>query len=145
MFSTRENLSAKSRKCGSDIDVCLDLFHKSISVGPVYKWFKESVTKVYTFSDASYPQYFSGILSVDNVEWICTTCKKSFTSGKVPKLAIANGMKRPSKPKELELNPLEERLIALRIPFMQLRELPRGRQYSIKGNVVNVPVQFSLL
>ena len=44
------------------------------------------------------------------------------------------------KPKELELFPLEERLIALRIPFMQIRELPRGRQLSVKGNVVNVPV-----
>ena len=50
-------------------------------------------------------------------------------------------MKWPSKPKELELHPLEERLIALCIPFMQLRELPRGRQYSFKDNVENVPVQ----
>ena len=41
---------------------------------------------------------------------------------------------------KLYLHPLEERLIYLRIPFMQVRELPRGRQYSVKGNVVNVPV-----
>lgn len=40
----------------------------------------------------------------------------------------------PSKPKELELTELEERL-----PFMQLREKPRGGQLSINGNVVNVP------
>ena len=79
------------------------------------------------------------------MEWICSTCNKSITSGKVPKLSIANGVKWPSKPKELELYPLEESLIALRIPFMQLRELPRGRQYSIKGNVVNVPVQIQLV
>jgi hypothetical protein len=50
-----------------------------------------------------------------------------------------NGMKWPEKPFELQLFPLEERLISLRIPFMQLRELPKGRQYSVKGNVVNVP------
>ena len=75
------------------------------------------------------------------MEWICSICNKSITSGKVPKLSIANGMKWPSKPKDLELYPLEERLIALHIPFMQLSKLPRGRQYSIKGNVVNVPVQ----
>lgn len=49
-------------------------------------------------------------------------------------------MEWPTKPKELDLFPLEERLIALRIPFMQIRELPRGRQLSVKGNVVNVPV-----
>ena len=45
-----------------------------------------------------------------------------------------------TKPKELELFPLEEHLIALRIPFMQMRELRRGCQLSVKGNVVNVPV-----
>ena len=50
-------------------------------------------------------------------------------------------MKWPEKPKELQLFPLEERLISLRIPFMQIRELPRGRQYSVKGNVVNVPTE----
>ena len=49
-------------------------------------------------------------------------------------------MKWPDKPPELNLHQLEERLIALRIPFMQIRELPRGGQYSLKGNVINVPV-----
>ena len=48
-------------------------------------------------------------------------------------------MKWPNRPPELNLHQLEERLIALRIPFMQIRELPRGGQYSLKGNVINVP------
>ena len=39
---------------------------------------------------------------------------------------------------KLNLHQLEERLIALRIPFMQIRGLPRGGQYSLK--VINVPV-----
>ncbi|CAC5394741.1 unnamed protein product [Mytilus coruscus] len=47
----------------------------------------------------------------------------------------------PQKPKELNLYPLEERLLSLRIPFMQIRQLPRGGQLSVKGNVVNVPVE----
>ena len=34
---------------------------------------------------------------------------------------------------------MEESLVAARTPFMQLRELPRGGQASITGNVVNVP------
>ena len=49
-------------------------------------------------------------------------------------------MKWPEKPRELDLHQLEERLIALHIPFLQIRELPRGGQYSLKGNVINVPV-----
>ena len=49
-------------------------------------------------------------------------------------------MRWPEKPQVLNLHPLEERLISQRIPFMQIRELPRGGQMSVKGNVVNVPV-----
>ena len=49
-------------------------------------------------------------------------------------------MSFPEKPEELDLHSLEERLISFRIPFMQIRELPRGRQYSVKDNVLNVPV-----
>ena len=48
-------------------------------------------------------------------------------------------MSFPNKPSVLDLTPLEERLISPRIPFMQIRELPRGGQLSIHGNVVNVP------
>ncbi|XP_063415970.1 calponin homology domain-containing protein DDB_G0272472-like [Mytilus trossulus] len=53
----------------------------------------------------------------------------------------ANKMGFPQRPKELNLYPLEERLLSLRIPFMQIRQLPRGGQLSVKGNVVNVPVE----
>ena len=60
--------------------------------------------------------------------------------GKVPKLSIANGMKWSNRPPELDLPQLEERLTSLRIPFMQIREFPRGGQYLLKGNVINVPV-----
>ena len=50
-------------------------------------------------------------------------------------------MNFPEKPKVLNLHQLEERLIALRIPFMQIKELPRNSQLSIKGHIVNVPVE----
>ncbi|PIK45339.1 hypothetical protein BSL78_17804 [Apostichopus japonicus] len=52
-------------------------------------------------------------------------------------------MSLPEVPVELKLHSLEERLVALRTPFMRMRELPRGRQMSIKGNVVNVPADVS--
>ena len=57
-----------------------------------------------------------------------------------PKLSVANGKKWPNRPPEPDLHQPEERLIALRIPFKQIRELTRGGQYSLKGNVINVPV-----
>ena len=43
------------------------------------------------------------------------------------------------QPRFYSTTPLEERLISPRIPFMQIRELPRGGQLSIHGNIVNVP------
>ena len=85
-------------------------------------------------------QYCTGFPSVNNEEWVCHTCLSALRERKCPKLSEANGMKWPDKPSELNLHQLEERLVALRIPFMQIRELPRGGQYSLKGNVINVPV-----
>ena len=84
--------------------------------------------------------YCTQFTSINNEEWVCHTCLGTLRDGKVPKLSVANGMKWPNRPPELDLHQLEERLIALRIPFMQIRELPRGGQYSLKGNVINVPV-----
>ncbi len=75
--------------------------------------------------------------ALKNTEWICSTCLKA---GKLPTCAKANKMTFPEKPDILkDLTPLEERLISPKIPFMQVRELPRGGQLSIHGNVVNVP------
>jgi hypothetical protein len=42
-------------------------------------------------------------------------------------------------PEELKLTKLEERLVSPRLVFMQLREMPRGGQINLKGNIVNVP------
>ena len=147
VFRENEHAATKHRKYGSDLDTCIELFHKNISIGPVYvcscchqTWFKHSVSRVTSLSNYEQQTYLTKFVSVDDKEWVCLTCKSNICAGKVPRLSVLNGMKWPEKPKELELFPLEERLIALRIPFMQIRELPRGRQLSVKGNVVNVPV-----
>ena len=39
-----------------------------------------------------------------------------------------------------DLTPLEERLISPRLPFMQIRHLGIDKQYGLRGNCVNVPV-----
>ena len=39
-----------------------------------------------------------------------------------------------------DLTELEERLVAQRIPFMKIMNLPKGKQKAIFGQVVNVPV-----
>lgn len=82
----------------------------------------------------------NGTKSVNNIEWVCLTCKLHLNAGKIPECSIGNGMKFPHIPSELKgLTQLEERLISPRIPFMMIREQLRGGQFCIKGNVVNVP------
>ena len=124
-------------------------FHSNIAIGPLYvcscchqTWFRKSVSMLKNthISAESRRLHCTNFTSIGNEEWICHTCLIALRECKPPKLSVSNGMKWPDKPPELNLHQLEERLIALRIPFMQIRELPRGGQYSLKGNVINVPV-----
>ena len=85
-------------------------------------------------------QYLLYKLSVDNIEWICRTCEKYLKKNKIAPFAVKNGMLFPEKPSELfDLNELEWRLVAPRIAFQKLMQAPRGKQFKINGNVVNVP------
>ena len=139
----------KSHQKDLTIEESIKRFHSNISIGPLYvcscchqTWFRKSVSMLKNthISAESRSLYCTDFTSVGNEEWICHTCLSALRESKPPKLSVANGMKWPDKPPELNLHQLEERLIALRIPFMQIRELPCGGQYSLKGNVINVPV-----
>ncbi|XP_069110077.1 uncharacterized protein [Argopecten irradians] len=148
VYLEKESKQCKKRRFGDNIQECITVFQRKTERGPEYvctccqqTWFTESVREICPIP--TFPQYkdfYTGFKSVDGKEWICHTCLASLKKCKVPKLSVKNGMKWPDKPPELDLHPLEERLLALRIPFMQIRELPRGGQYSVKGNVVNVPI-----
>ena len=60
----------------------------------------------------------------------------------MPNLAVANGLDLDEIPLQLQdLNTLEIVLISRRIPFMKLLALPRGKQRTIHGSVVNIPVE----
>lgn len=125
-------------------------FHTKIQQGPIFVcvsceqlWYKRSV---YNFDSVSnnIPHGMSSciqnIQSPDNNTYICHTCYVALSSNKIPTCCTVNGLQFEQIPVELQdLYPLEERLVALRIPFMQIRDLPCGRQLNLKGNVVNVP------
>jgi len=81
----------------------------------------------------------TGVKSINDIEWICSTCHSNLKDGKLPSCAKANKMTFPDKPEVLNSTVLDERLISPRIPFMQIRELPTGGQLSIHRNVINVP------
>ena len=98
-------------------------FHSSIAVGTIVCMYmlpsKHGLEKgVCMLKNINLPKssrlYLTKFTSVNDEEWICHTCMGAIRDGKVPKLSVANGMKWPDKPPELDLHQLEERLISLR-------------------------------
>ena len=144
-----DTLPKSQQKDFKTIQESIKQFHSNIAIGPLYvcscchqTWFRKSVSMLKNthISAESRRLHCTNFTSIGNEEWICHTCLSALRECKPPKLSVSNGMKWPDKPPELNLHQLEEGLIALRIPFMQIREFPRGGQYSLKGNVINVPV-----
>ncbi|KAH7959858.1 hypothetical protein HPB49_014416 [Dermacentor silvarum] len=78
---------------------------------------------------------------------VCASCKDSLIAGRVPAMSVSYGYRYPPRPDHLpELNTVEERLIAPRLPFLSIRRLTHGNgQYGIKGQVVNVPIEVPTL
>ena len=78
-------------------------------------------------------------VSACDKQWICMTCHNALKRGLLPAQAKANNLDLDDVPVELsDLNPLEIRLISLRIPFMKMVALPCGKQRAIHGPAVNV-------
>lgn len=76
----------------------------------------------------------------------CTTCHTHLARKSLPAYAKPNGIRFPVLPLEItQLNTLEARLVAMRIEFGRFHELPRSRQHSLKGSIINVPVNMPTL
>ena len=151
---SNETSTKHAQKYGQNLTECVSHFHDMIAIGPTFvctcchqTWFSHSVVEVNAkLSSVSIElknKYFTGKVSEKNREWLCRTCLVQLKQCKIPKLAVANGLSFPTKPPELCLYALEERLISLRIPFMSLYNLPRGGQLQMQGSVVNVPVDIA--
>ena len=64
--------------------------------------------------------------SVDNLTFLCSTCKGSLQRGNMPAMAVANGLalNHPDRP---ILTELESSLISLNINFQKIVLLPKSR------------------
>ena len=153
-YVENEHLLRKKRKLGFSFSDTITKFNEAICQSASYVcsccqqvWFRESVKEVSAIDRISsvnsslLKKCVTSHVSAADCEWICNTCIYNIKREKIPKLAVINGMKFPDRPPELNLNNLEERLISLRIPFMQIRALNSGGQLSLKGSVVNVPAE----
>ena len=85
-------------------------------------------------------------IGLQDKKWICKTCHNTLKRNKLPAQAKANNLHLDVIPSKLsDLNPLELRLISLRIPFMKMVALPCGSQRAIHGPGVNVPTDLTAI
>lgn len=84
----------------------------------------------------------------DILEWVCSTCSRYLSKGKVPPVCQLKYDPFRDLPEELQdISADENELIALRLPFMKVRALdPSARggpkkfgQLCLSGMVINVP------
>ncbi len=147
-----ENKMRHARRYGKNEEDAKRKYLAEIQNGPnvvctscLQLWFPANCTSVdkLTFPNRKrVEECITGTL-FEGKEWLCSTCIRHLKEDRVPPVSYANGMRFYNIPDELTLVQMEERCIALRQPFFQIRELPNGGQKSIKGNVVNVPMDVS--
>ena len=79
----------------------------------------------------------------DSRLYICLTCHKSVSKGKIPCQAVCNKLKVEAAPKVLQdLRRLEKVLISRRILFKKVAIMHGKGEFSkIKGNICNVPIE----
>ncbi|XP_028967629.1 uncharacterized protein LOC114828288 [Galendromus occidentalis] len=77
---------------------------------------------------------------------LCSSCYSTSRRDKVPPMSMTNGYRYPPKPSGLpKLDPISERLVSPRIPYMQIRRLRRDGCHGIVGQVINVPVDVNTM
>ena len=147
-----------AKKVLNEIDSIAEKFRIAIQEGPVHvcssckrTLYKHSVKYVpkhryKNTKKGSMEFILTGYVSFDGHEYICMTCHRALMCGKVPVQSEYNHLQLDAIPDQLSsLCQLEQRLIAQRLPFMQICNLPRGAQKGIHGPVVNVPSNLDTL
>ena len=139
-------LMSTVRASAKPIDAIIEEFIAKVKIGPDYvcaschrMLYKHTVVQ---FKPSKYTKASSELLeklsehacvsNIDGKQWICKTYDGSLSRGVIPTQAKANGMELDDEPDELKsLNALEQRLIALRVPFMKMVALPTGKHKCI--------------
>ena len=74
----------------------------------------------------------------------CSMCRDSLKKDETPKFSILHGPCFPEVPDFIkELNPLEARLVAPKLAFGSIYQLPRGGQFGLKGGMISVAAGMS--
>jgi len=132
IFGNRESqarLKYRKQVQEESLETKLEKFRSKLKEGPTCicvccgsLWFRSSVqstspASMQTKHDNGFIDKIFHVKCSDT--WICRTCYSYTQKGKVPRLALWNGLDFPEIPDILkDLTTLEERLVALRLPFL---------------------------
>jgi hypothetical protein len=137
----------KKKKLQKD---CLSLeelklnFKRIIEEGPVYVccscgclYFKHSVSKLNDDKILKYGEdFYERVITAELGNLACTTCRVAIYKNKIPTICLKNGLNFPDVPHAvLELEPVEERLICPRLPFLRITSKGRERQKGLIGKL----------
>ena len=81
------------------------------------------------------------VQSVDNLFYLCSTCKSSLLGGKMPSMAVGNSLELSTDPERPQLTELENNLIAKTINFQKIVLMHRSRWLQGQGKMISVPVK----
>ena len=135
---------------GKNIENSIKIFHTLTTEGPIYVCsICQQINFLHNLSQITKLKKISKLLeecnthykSIDNIEYICNTCKKYIYKNKVPKLSIKNGCGFNKKPDILDLFCLEERFISPIMAFMLIHQLFPGGQFSLEGGICHLPIE----
>ena len=72
--------------------------------------------------------------------YICHTCKNTLMAGRMPAMAVQNGLQLVDVPDDVKLTELENNLIAQNINFQYIFQLHKSRWAATKNQMISVPV-----
>ena len=130
-------------------------FLKAVHLGPILvcsccsqKLFRNAVSEVTTYLKQKIKEKneemincLLGYTSPDTKIYICSTCRNSLSEGRMPAMAVSNGLEITDIEDGYELTELENNLIAQNINFQKMILLPKSRWAAGKGRMVSVPVE----
>ena len=73
--------------------------------------------------------------------WVCKTCQRYMQEDKMPPICHKNGLEIVNEPKLQRLTKFDNVLIARKIPFMFISQLPKSRMEALKGKSTLVPIE----
>ena len=81
--------------------------------------------------------------NIDGVSsaWVCKTCDKYMQGDKMPPTCHKNGLEIDDVPELTRLNKFDNMLLARKILFMFVSQLPVSRMEALKGKVTLVPIE----